>query len=157
MAFRLRKDARTWFKSLEGTITTKAPLFEYYYFCLSIGFAYGQKAEASSDATEELVRYFPDEFRTRGRIITALLISKELQALGISFNERTQVYKVIRELVDPQSPSFLSEYGMQQMNRYASGGFEVLSEKITDPPRTLPAFLINFRDIVAKCDNVEEY
>lgn len=152
MSFRLRKDARTWFKGVEDNLTSSARLFEYYYFCVATGLASGQKEEVSNDTTDELVDYYPGEFRPRGRILTAWLISKELMQLGITVQERTQVHQVIRNLVDPQSPSFLNERGMQEMNKYASGGFEVLSEKIQDPPRALATFLIQFRNIIVASD-----
>lgn len=153
MDFRLRKDARVWFKSLDSSINSSAKLFELYYFCLCVGLVSGQKAEASTEETDELVNYYPGEFRSRGRILTAWLISKELESLGISVNERTQVHQAIRELVDPQSPSFLSDHGMLQVNRYASGGFEVLTEHIPEPPRALPTFLIRFRQILESIEN----
>ncbi|WP_139559691.1 hypothetical protein [Methylotetracoccus oryzae] len=148
MAFRLRKDARTWFKTLEGSLSSSAPLFELYYFCVAVGLSRNRKAEISNDDTDELVDYYPGEFRSRGRVITAWLITKELEGLGISLNERPQIHQAISKLVDPQSPSWLSEHGMREINRYASGGFDALSEYISDPPRSLPSFLISFHRIV---------
>lgn len=152
MAFRLRKEARAWFKGIENSITSSAKLFEYYYFCVAVGLTHGQKGAVTNENTDELVDYYPGEFRSRGRILTAWLISRELRELGITVQERTQVHKVIRDLVDPQSPSFLNDHGMLELNKYASGGFELLSEKIQDSPKALPTFLIQFRSILAVTD-----
>ncbi|WP_299312028.1 hypothetical protein, partial [uncultured Halomonas sp.] len=76
------------------------------------------------------------------------LISVELESLGISVSERGEVHGVIRQLVDPQSPNFLSDEGLAKLNQYASGGFEIISDEVGEPPRALPLFLMKLHKIV---------
>jgi hypothetical protein len=148
MGFRLRKDARNWFKGLDAVTNSGAKYFEYYYFCLCAGLISGNKSETTTTDSDLIVNHYPGEYRQRGRILNAWLISKELESLGIDVSERTGVHEAIHQLVDPLSPTNLSDHGMQQMNRYAAGGFEVLSENILEPPRVASRFLIEFQQLI---------
>lgn len=143
--FRLRKDARKWFKDLEKGFNSDAPLFEMFYFCLVAGLASRKKADVPAADTAELVNYFPGEFKAKGRTIVAWFLARELHALGIQMNERRALHTSIAQFVDPLSPSNLSEAGVKEMNRYSFGGFEALSEWFEDPPRAIETFLPLFK------------
>jgi hypothetical protein len=141
MAFRLRKDARRWFRHVEGSLPLE---FDAFYFCLLAGLAAGRKADVPTNETTELVDYFPGEYKSRGRLIVALLLSRELRALGIELAERALLHQEIQKLIDPLSMSHLSELGMKEANRYAYGGYEVLTEWFDDPPQHIDTFLLLF-------------
>jgi hypothetical protein len=106
------------------------------------GLATGRKADVPTADTTELVDYFPGEYKTRGRLIVALLLSRELRALGIDLAERVLLHQAIQQLIDPLSSSHLSDAGMKEANRYAYGGFEVLTEWFADPPQHMETFLV---------------
>jgi hypothetical protein len=148
MDFRIRKDARTWFKGLDAVIGASAKGFEYYYFCLCVGLMSGNKLSVSASECDALIDYYPNEYKAKGRILVAWMISKELETLGIDVSERSRVHETIRTLVDPHSSTSLSEFGMEQMNGYAGGGFDVLSEGISEPPRVLPSFLLEYTQLL---------
>jgi len=149
--FRLRKDARKWFKELEHGFDSDAPQFEMFYFCLIAGLAARKKIDVPAADTAELVDYFPGEFRAKGRVIVAWFLARELAALGIQMTEKRALHTSISQLVDPLSPSHLSEAGVKEMNRYSFGGFEVLTEWLEDSPRAIETFLPLFK---AKIDSV---
>lgn len=152
MAFRLRKDARKWFRHIEGSL----PLdFDTYYFCLMAGLAAGRKAEVATAETTELVDYFPGDYKSQGRLIVALLLSRELRALGIELAERSLLHAEIQRLIDPLSPSHLSELGMKVANRYAYGGYEVLAEWFEDPPQHIETFLVLFSRRIAEIETAK--
>ncbi|MGE5655638.1 MAG: hypothetical protein ACM37W_03415 [Actinomycetota bacterium] len=139
MDFQLRKDARRWFKDIEKHYPT---FFDLYYLCLMAGFAERRRnTEISSEAVDSLVENFPGEFRPRGRLLVGLLIHTELSRLGIDLDERDDVYRRVAELVDPNSPSDLSNEGVKLMNQYAHGGFDVLCENFSDRPTSIETFL----------------
>ncbi len=139
MDFQLRKDARRWFKDLEKHYPT---LFDLYYLCLMAGFAERRRnIEISSDAVDSLVEYFPGDFRSRGRLLVGLLIHTELSRMGINLDERNDVYRRVVELVEPNSPSRLSNEGVKLMNQYAHGGFDILCENFSDRPTSIETFL----------------
>ena len=143
MPFRLSKDAREWFRDLEDGFEID---FDMYYLCLMAGLATGKKESVSTTQAPELVDYFPAAYRSKGRVIVALFLSKELEALGISMSERDQVYGQIAKLVDPLTPSGLSHMGMEEMNRYSYGGFAVLANEWFEArPRIMEVFLPMFR------------
>ncbi len=149
MAFRLRKDARKWFRHVEDKLTLD---FDSYYFCLLAGLAVGRKADVSTTETTELVDYFPGEYRSRGRLIVALFLSRELRALGIELAERALLHQEIQKLIDPLSSSHLSELGMKEANRYAYGGYEVLTEWFDESPQHIDTFLVLFSRRIAEAE-----
>lgn len=144
MPFRLSKDAREWFQHIKDGFDLD---FDIYYLCLMAGLATGKKGSVSTTQAPELVDNFPAAYRSKGRVIVALFLSKELEALGISMSERDQVYGQIAKLVAPLEPSGLSHMGMEEMNRYSYGGFDVLAnEWFEDRPRIMEVFLPMFRE-----------
>ena len=155
MPFRLRKDARAWFKDIEPQLKSEAPQFDLYYFCLMAGIASGRKADAVSEEAPEFIDYFPGEFRNRGRLIIAWFLARELKSLGITMHERSQIHGAINKLVDPRSSSQLSDAGMREINRYAAGGFDVLTETFEQRPIRLDVFLLSIAVLVDKqlCGN----
>ena len=143
MPFRLRKDAREWFRGIEDGFDLD---FDIYYLCLMAGLAMGKKESVPTTQASELVDYFPVDYQSKRRVIVALFLSKELEALGISMSERDQVYGQIAKLVDPLTPSGLSDVGMREMNRYSYGGFDILAnEWFEEQPRIMEVFLSLYR------------
>jgi len=145
MPFRLRKDAKEWFKGVTDDLGLD---FDMFYFCLMAGLATGRKTFSSASEATDLAQDFPGEYRSRGRIIVALLLTRELKMLGIKFEERTALHREIGKLIDPLSSAHLSTPGMDAINHYASGGFDVLTEWFDDRPRHLETFLPQFRQQV---------
>lgn len=148
--FRLRKDAKGWFKHLiqqkEFTID-----FDVYYCCVMAGLATKRKVDATTERTTELPDHFPKLYREQSRILIALFLSRELGFHDIDLAEKEAVRKMIRTLVAPSSPSHLSADGVHELNKYASGGFEVLLEWFEDPPRALSTFLPLYKRRLDKC------
>ena len=138
MPFRLLKDARPWFKGIEKDLTLD---FDMYYFCLMAGLAAGKKRSSQTEDATDLAQDFPGEYRARGRVIVALLLTRELRSLGINFQERTTLHREVSKLIDPLSSSHLSSAGMEELNRYSYGGFDALTEWFADRPRHLETFL----------------
>jgi hypothetical protein len=141
MPFRLRKDAREWFKGISDELSLD---FDVYYFCLMAGLASGKKAFLPANEATDLVQDFPGDYRSRGRLIVALLLTRELRRMGIEFNERTALHSEIAKLIDPLSSTHLSAAGMDEINHYAFGGFDVLADWFEDRPRHLETFLPQF-------------
>jgi hypothetical protein len=142
MPFRLRKDAKDWFKGITEDLGLD---FDIFYFCLMAGLATGRKAFPSGSEATDLAQDFPGEYRSKGRIIVALLLTRELKALGVKFEERATLHTEIAKLIDPLSSAHLSAQGMEEINHYAFGGFDVLTEWFDDRPRHLETFLPQFR------------
>jgi hypothetical protein len=90
MPFRLRKDAKDWFKGISDDFSLD---FDIFYFCLMAGLATRRKAFPSANEATDLAQDFPGEYRSRGRIIVALLLTRELQELGVKFEERATLRK----------------------------------------------------------------
>jgi hypothetical protein len=139
MPFRLRRDARKWFQDVANKFDLD---FDIYYFCLMAGLATRRKEDAAPSETTDLVNDFPGAYRTRGRVIVALFLARELKELGIELSERVTLHAEIQKLVNPLAASHLSDTGMKEMNRYSFGGLSVLlTEWFEDRPRNIETFL----------------
>ncbi|HEY9695534.1 MAG TPA: hypothetical protein V6D15_25325 [Oculatellaceae cyanobacterium] len=142
MDFQLRKDARKWFKDIENK-EYYPTLFDFYYLCLMVGFASGRRnSQLETRDVDSLVEYFPGDFRSRGKLLVGLLIHTELSYRGINLDEREAVYERVAKLVDPNSPSYMTDEGVKIMNHYAHGGFDALFEYFGgDRPRSIETFI----------------
>ena len=142
--FRLRLDARGWFKDLRDQGVFKVD-FDAFYFCFVAGVTARRKESVPLDQTAELVTYFPDRYASRGKLLVGLFLKSELELLGVSMDERREVHSTIGQLVTPEASNFLSDEGVRQFNRYAHGGYEQLIEWFEDRPRSLETFLRGYR------------
>lgn len=142
--FRLRLDARQWFKDLRDQKVFKTD-FDAFYFCFVSGITMKRKEAIPQDETAELVSYFPDRYQTRGKILVGLFLKTELELLGVSMDERREVHSTIARLVTPEAPNHLSDEGVREFNKYAHGGYEQLIEWFEDRPRSLETFLRSFK------------
>ena len=144
MYFQLRRDAEQWFKDIASHFPLKLDL---YYLCLMAGFAARRKSDVESGT--DVLDYFPQDYHSKS-LIVATLISTELAAAGIDVSEKDAVNRTISKLVTHDTQSKLTDEGMRLMNRYASGGFEMLMERFEDRPRTIETFLRTYRSVVEK-------
>lgn len=151
MAFRLRRDARD--QLFRHFLHPKKQIgldFDIYYFCLMAGLSTSRKRDAGQLDIVDLVQGFPGPYREKGRLIVGVFLSSELNGLGIDRSDRKQVHDALRSLVSPASPSYLSDEGEREFNKYAHGGVDVLAEWFGEPPQTLETFLPTFRSKIAE-------
>ena len=151
MEFRVRKDARDWFKDIRSELTapagtTSAPDFDVFYFCFIAGITEKRKKDVPTGETAGLVENFPGPYKSRGRLLVSLFLSKELEYLGVALEEKKTVHAEISRLVLPEAPNYLSDEGVREFNKYAHGGYEVLLDWFDDRPRALETFLRSFRN-----------
>jgi hypothetical protein len=143
--FRIRDDARTWFKDLFDRKEFKIG-FDPFYFCFIAGIAAKRKLSLPQDDTPELVDYFPEHYNgTRAQTLVALFLARELEQLGVRMDEKRAVHAAIANLICYGSPNHLSDEGVKEFNRYAHGGFDVLLEWFDDRPRSLETFVRAFK------------
>ncbi len=141
MPFRLRRDTRNWFRSVEDDFDLD---FDMYYLCLLAGLTAGNKTSIPNQKTTELVDSYPGDYQSQGRLITSLFLSKELKNQAVDFSNREELNDQISKLVDSLSPSGLTNEGMKEINKYSHGGFEVMVDWFSRRPRTLEAFLPDY-------------
>lgn len=142
--FRLRLDARKWFRDLRDQNMFEID-FDAFYFCFVTGIVTGTKVAVPTMETAELVDNFPEKYKSRGKLLVGLFLKSELDLLGISMMDRRAVRTTIGRFVSPESPSFLSGEGINEFNRYAHGGYERLIEWFESRPHSLETFLRDFK------------
>ena len=141
MPFYLRNDTEQWFSHIKDQepIETK---FDLYYFCLMMGFATGrtsaplQRSEVTEFQKNYVKAYLPVQ-----KLITGLLIKSEFKKYGVEATEKEQVYKILTEIIDPDSSTKLTEVGLNKLNEYASGGYDVMSEEFPSKFYSVEEFL----------------
>lgn len=143
--FRVREDARTWFRELREREKTFRTDFDAFYFCFMAGIATRKKRHMPNEKTAELVPYFPDRYQSRGKLLVALFLTRELKELGLDAGERHAVHKAIAQLVSSESSNHLTTKGVGEFNKYAHAGFDVLLGWFDDKPRSLETFLRLFK------------
>lgn len=143
--FRIREDARSWFRGLRDAEKSFTTDFDSFYFCFMAGIAARQKRPSSTADTAELIANFPEKYAERGRLLVALFLTRELEELGVTMDEKMAVHSAISNLVNPEAPNFLSDEGVRQFNRYAHGGFDTLLDWFDDRPRSLETFLRGYK------------
>jgi hypothetical protein len=143
--FRVREDARTWFKELREREKSFKIDFDTFYFCFMAGIATNTKASATNDNTAELVVNFPGPYQNRAKLLVALFLTRELKTLGLTPGERMEAHQSIAKLVSYDSPNHLTAAGVAEFNKYAHGGFDVLFSWFDDKPRSLETFLRGFK------------
>ena len=152
MDFAIRNDARKWFRDIRDQFSAlsgmvSAPEFDAFYFCFMAGIMTGRKGDISASETSALVENFPGSYKNRGRLLVALFLSRELDYLGVTMVEKKLVRDEISRFVKPEAPNYLSDEGVREFNRYASGGYDVLRDEWFDDdrPRSLETFLREFK------------
>ena len=148
-AFRMRQDAENWFSNIrdQKPIQTK---FDLYYFCLMVGLATGRRSDPVKrcPTVTDFVDNFVKDYKPYQRLIIGLLIRAELSRQGISVNEKDEVRRLFVELVDPMSPTNLTDTGMERINEYSSGGYDYLAEKLNSKPYHVEEFLRTYSKLL---------
>ena len=145
--FRLRKDARRWFRYLRsqraGRTGEALPLhFDVYHLCLMAGLATGTKQSVPAVETTDLVATFPQDYGKQGRLVVALFLATEIENMGIAPSDRSTIHHIVGKLLDATSPAYLSAEGFDLCNRYSYGGFEILRDSwFMAEPRLPEVFL----------------
>lgn len=143
-AFRVRKDARHWFRDLYRDKSFRID-FDAFYFCFVAGVAANKKRTMSGDDTAELVENFPGAYGASSKILVGLFLSRELKRLGLEMSEREAVHRSIAKLVRHDAANHLTTDGVGEFNQYAHGGFDVLLDWFNDRPRSLETFERQFK------------
>lgn len=149
MSFRLRTDAEKWFSEIEKDFTYK---FDAYYFCLMAGYAAVRRSPLTSADKPAFVDDFPGDYKLQQNLLLGGLIDCDLRDRGISVTDKAAVQKVVSELLTATGTStHLSTVGAARMNEYASGGFDMLTERL-DKPHKLETFLRGYAKVIAELE-----
>lgn len=156
MSFRLRTDAEKWFSKIEKDFKYK---FDAYYFCLMAGFAAVRKSSLTSADKSAFVDDFPGEYKFQQNLLLGGLIDSELRDLlgrSVTKEDKPAVEKTVARLLTASGAStHLStgnDGGAAIMNEYASGGFDVLCERLVDGPHKLETFLRAYANLISELE-----
>jgi hypothetical protein len=145
-SFRMRDDAENWFSNIKNKKTVIKTKFDRYYYCLMIGLASGHYSEPTQRCKDctDFVDDFVKEYQAQQKLIIGLLVRAELADSRISLNDKEETRKLLLDLIDPTSQTNLTDYGMDRMNAYSSGGYDYLSEHLDSKPHYVEDFLITY-------------
>jgi len=141
----MRSDAERWFRHIGG----KSPLktkFDLYYFCLMLGLACQRRSNPGEiSSAPGFVDNMPEDFRQMQEIIMGILLYVEIARMGVELTEREDVRRILASLVGTNG---ISPEGVNRMNEYSSGGFDLLQEHGITEPYEVSEFMIAYHDLL---------
>lgn len=142
----MRDDAENWFSNIRDQKAVIKTKFDCYYYCLMIGLASGHYSDPAQRCKDysDFVNDFVKEYQAQQKLIIGLLVRTELADSRISLNDKEETRKLLLDLIDPTSQTNLTDYGMDRMNAYSSGGYDYLSEHLDSKPYHVEDFLITY-------------
>ncbi len=153
MSFRLHKQAPSFFRNLlpSGTGPRFDTQFDIYDHCLMCGLD-RRRLGAESDVGEEFNRDYVQAFQPHAELIAGLLVDAELVRINIELDDMKGVERKMIELLEPASATRLSAIGLGLLNRYAAGGFNVISDAFATPPQSLEDFFVTYQSLWPRPD-----
>jgi hypothetical protein len=149
--FQLRQDTEEWFSKINRSKSNHIKTnFDLYYFCLMLGLATGNENDPIKRCSQkrDLIDYFASHYKAQQNLIIGLFIKAELANKGISLNDKDATKQMLLKLIDPHSQTNLTDYGMERMNAYSSGGFDYLRQTLGMKPYHLEEFLQSYLQIL---------
>lgn len=153
MSFKHHKLAPAFFQRLmpggPGRFDTQ---FDAYYYCLMCGLD-RRRLGAEVDVGEEFVKDYVQTYQPYADLIAGLLVDAELVRISIPLDDVKSVEKKMVDLLEPVSTSKLKLEGLALLNRYAAGGFEVISDAFAAPPQSLEEFFTTYQGLWPKTED----
>lgn len=149
MAFKLPKDAKSYFKLIDNQNDDHAKFktyFDKYYLCLMLGLYQRELGLDEEVSKEVFVTNFIDDYKDKANIIIGLLIDAELERKEIKAQDRKSVEKVVLDLIDENAPTNLSGHAIEQLNKYAAGGMSIIRDEVF-PTADIEIFLSQYYDL----------
>ncbi|WP_394538807.1 hypothetical protein PRJ39_25155 [Lysobacter enzymogenes] len=148
MSFKHHKRAPAFFQKLmpaggPGRFDTQ---FDAYYYCLMCGLD-RRRLGTEVDVGEEFVKDYVQTYQPYADLIAGLLVDAELVRISIPLDDVKSVEKKMVDLLEPISTSKLKPEGLALLNRYAAGGFEVISDAFATPPQSLEEFFTTYQGL----------
>jgi hypothetical protein len=136
VSFFFPRSARTYFKALtdgSNELGTRFIMFDPFYCCLMLGLDQRRLGNPDEVETDAFVNAYPDHYKSQADIIAGLLIDAELERKEIVVQDRASIEKEMLNLLDQTSATRLSAKGLEQLSRYAAGGFELIQGRMVPP------------------------
>lgn len=151
MSFKHHKQAPSFFRNLmppggAGRFDTQ---FDAYYYCLMCGLD-RRRLGAEAEVGDEFVKDYVQTYQPYADLIAGLLVDAELERISISLDDVKGVEKKMVELLEPVSTTKLKPEGLVLLNRYAAGGFNIISDAFAAMPQSLEEFFATYQGLWPK-------
>lgn len=138
-------EARSYFTNLVKSSSTgdfKIKL-QQYWLCCQIGIKFDKKGKVPEPKGNWLVDNFAPPLAEHADFIRSVVFWRYADALGVDPEDREDMIPQLRMFFDENKQTKLGDAGMNLMDAYAAGGFEILQERIPNPT-DLSSFLIDY-------------
>ena len=142
--FKVHKDAKNWAENLFAKDSPVKTLMDVYYLSLMVGIGRGDCPSFEESRVIQITRTYTGGFLPYKDLLAGVLLVAEINNYGLPM-ERDTIRKKVFELFDSKSQTSLSEQGINIMNRYAFGGFELMKSKLKKAP-AVHDFLIWYKN-----------
>ncbi len=147
--FRLREDADEFFRHIQGAQPIKSK-WDIYHLCAMLGL-FGQRSSDPGEAgipAPVFVQYVIEDYKPVELIFVSLLLLAQMARVGYRVEDRKEIQELLSQLVNSRALALGAE-GVALLNRYASGGFDLLVERYGDAqPRSPEEFLPRYAEIL---------
>lgn len=145
MSFIFPKGARDFFKGIDKQREGghKFIMFDQYYCCLLAGVESRRIGSEEDLEGEPFINAYPEDYRSQADIIAGLLIDAELDRKAIASEDKASIEQEMVRLLNPTSPTRLSEEGNRLLNLYAAEGFRLVHDRMM-PPASIEEFLVAY-------------
>lgn len=154
MSFKMVKEAERYYKMVDERRDGGAKYkfkFDFYYLCLMAGLNFRTRGDSQQkeelQKAEPFVNYYIELYRDKADLIAGLLIDAEMDRKGIEPEDKNGIQKLMLTLIDHMSNTKLSTAGIELLNLYSVGGFNLLKDAI---PATseLEVFLVRYHQFM---------
>lgn len=143
--FLFGSEARDYFDRLEKSSATgdfKIKL-QQYWLCCQIGIKFDKKGKVPESKGAWLVDNIAPPLAEHADFIRSVVFWRYADALGVNPEDREDMVPQLKAFFDEHKKTKLGDAGMNLMDAYAAGGFEILQERIPNPT-DLSSFLIDY-------------
>jgi len=154
--FVLDARAKRYFDQLNKRSTTGSIRYdlEEWWLCAQVGLLANKLGPAPEKSSPDMVDYFIKSLEPAQARIRGLLLMRHLQRVDAGGMKREILEHEMEEMLGV-SRSRLTEKGVAQLNRYATGGFELIHETI-GAQVDLYVFMMEYHQLVRTIVDAQE-
>jgi hypothetical protein len=140
--------ARTYFSELEKTSSSGKfrILLQKYWLCAFVGLLADKKA--SREENDKWVNdYFPEPLKSNQHLIRASAFFRFADRLEYTADDEDDLLEGMKFFFDDEKLAKLGEDGLDTLDEFAAGGFEIINNKIPEP-NDLALFLVDYVNLI---------
>ena len=145
-------NARLYFKELEKNSSSGKfkILLQKYWLCAYVGMLADEKASREEN-DKWVTPNFPEPLKSNQHLIRASAFFRYADRLGYTSDDEDDLLQGMKDFFDDENRSKLGDEGLDTLDEYAAGGFEIIKKRIPEP-NDLSTFLVDYVNLIEELD-----